>query len=106
MDSYKTKNKCSDCKFYNRHYTIAENKLSLLRTNIGTCKLEKLTNAMYPEANRTACALYKPFTDLNCDEDIINELRTVTSNLDTIMWIIKEERRKRKENSKEPKRYF
>ena len=105
MDNNKT-NKCEDCKFFNRHYIIADNKLSLLRAKIGTCKLQQLTNVQYPEVNRGACALFKPYTDLNYDEDIINELRAVANNLDTVMWIIKEERRKRKENSTEPVRYF
>lgn len=105
MDNFEKNKICNDCKFFNRHYTISDNKRCLLRTKLGTCTLEKLSKAHYPEANQRACPLFKLAIENVCDEEIISELRSVACNLDNIMLIIKEERRKRNENNPN-KRYF
>lgn len=105
MDNFEKNKICDNCKFFNRHYIISDNKRCLLRTKLGTCTLEKFSNAHFPEANQRACQLFRPAIENVCDEEIISELRSVACNLDNIMFIIKEERRKRKEND-QSKRYF
>lgn len=98
MNEEKKPKRCEYCKHFNRHYTIAENKLSLIRSDIGTCKLYRETNLRYLEARNHACSCFEPIAPIDNFDDMIYELKRTAKNLDYALWAIKEELKTRKEN--------
>lgn len=86
-------NFCCNCKYFCRHYTIAVDRLSLLKTQIGTCKMKFETNKEYPNSNDRSCKYFEPYIE-NYDENLLKTLEQTAFNLNVLTWIIKENKDK------------